>query len=200
MDDAAIALIGAAAGLIGATFGSVVALRIARVESRERSSGELAAAVAAFGYAVDRLMLEIGQLPPPPGRAATALSTRVARMPHTNWFTGQLARWSLGLPAMRALDGLMAAASRLSLVAPEALLPDVGLIPDLLGRLAQRDQEAVCELAGARARLLAASRAELGLRPRRRWRSVLMRARIARATAADRADPPHPDSRGRSTA
>ena len=170
MNDAAIAIIGAAAGLVGATIGSFVALRIARIESRERSSGELATAIAAFGYAVDRLTLEIGQLPPPPGRAATALTTAVTRMPHADWFTGQLARWSLGLPAMRALDRLMAATNRLSLLAPEALLPDVGRISELLGRLAHRDQEAVAELADARARLLTAARADLGLNSRKRWR------------------------------
>jgi uncharacterized membrane protein len=110
MHDASIALIAAAASLIGATVGSLVALRIARAQGRERKSSELAAAVAVFGYTVDRLLLEIGQLPPSPGRAATALTTAVARMPHTDWLTGQLARWSLGRPAMRALDGLMAVA------------------------------------------------------------------------------------------
>lgn len=143
MDDASIALIAAAASLIGATVGSFVALRIAHVQSRAERSSELVTAVAAFGYAVDRLMLEIGQLPPRPGRASAALSRTVARMPHTDWFTGQLARWSLGRPAMRALDALMASANRLSLVAPEPLLADVGRIPELLGRLAQRDPQAV---------------------------------------------------------
>jgi hypothetical protein len=43
---------------------------------------------------------------------------------------------------MRALDGLVAASNRLRLVAPEALLPDVGRISELLGHLAQRDQAA----------------------------------------------------------
>jgi len=174
MDDTTLALIAAGAGLVGATVGSLVALRIAQLQSRERRASELSAAVASFGHAVDRLMLEIGQLPPSSGRTGVTLRSAVERRPYANWIVGQLTRWSLGLPAMRALDGLMAATNRLSLVAPEPMVRDVGRIPALLGRLAQRDQRAVAELDSARARLLAAARSELGLRPR--WRQAYIAA------------------------
>ena len=124
-------------------------------------------------------LVRLRRRPPDPGDrpAASAAQPRrcraqrpVSRLPHTDWFVGQLARYLLGRPAMRALDDVMRATHRLGLVAPAAVLEEIARVHELLGRVAHRDIAAVDELAEARAALLATSRRSVGIRDRPRWR------------------------------
>lgn len=136
--DLATAAIAAGAALLSSGLTGVLALRIAGVERDDRSKAELAAAMAAYGYAVDRLGLEIGQLPPTPSRAGRATAAVVGRLPTLDWSLGQLSRHTLGRPGMRALDAYTAAMNRLMLIAPKPVLTAVERVNGLLAMFENR--------------------------------------------------------------
>lgn len=124
---------------------------------------ELRAALETYGLALDRLDIEIAQMPPQPGRTARWLSRLWKRLPAIDWLLGQFAMVWLGRPIMDALDGFAAAANGLLLIAPPSLLDPLEEMGVLLGRFAGRDASWNADWRRARARLLAAARCELAL-------------------------------------
>jgi hypothetical protein len=131
----------AAATLLGAALASGFALLLARRQDRGRGRAELAAALQAHGYAADRLGMEIGQLAPPPARAARASQRAVERLPALNWSIGQLARHTVARPALQALDTYIAATNRLILIAPVEMLEALEQLNALLARIETRDAD-----------------------------------------------------------
>jgi hypothetical protein len=172
MSDSLTAAIAAGAALAGSGLTGMLTLHLAR-------RGELTAALAAYGYATDRLGLEIGQLPPTPGRAASALVAATARAPHFDWSVGQLSRHTLGRPAMRALDTYNAALNRLILVAPKSVLEPAIALNELLNSVTERDDQWSKEWSAAREALARASRlalCSLAVRVHSRMRLAFQRA------------------------
>jgi hypothetical protein len=140
VSDVAIAAIASGAALVSSGLTGFLTLRGAAAERKDRSRGELAPVMAAYGYAIDRLEIEISQLPPSPSRTG-ATAAAVERLPTLDWSLGQLSRYTLGRPAMRALDGYAAAANRLLLVAPVGVLTAMEPFNALLATFAERDDE-----------------------------------------------------------
>jgi hypothetical protein len=151
---------GAALGASGLT--GLITLRAARRVADAQRGSDLLAALQAYGYAADRLYLEISQLPPAPGRLAVAVQAGAARLGALDWSAGQIARHTLGRPAMRALDTYMAAFNRLVLVAPEPILTGVQPLNDLIARLDKRDEKWSTEWSDARGDLTKTARLAVG--------------------------------------
>lgn len=158
MPDVATAAIAASAALLSSGLTGVLALRIARVEREDRSKAELAAAMAAYGYAVDRLGLEISQLPLTPSRTGRAVAAAVERLPTLDWSLGQLSRHTLGRPGMRALDAYAAAMNRLILIAPKPVLAAAERVNALLATFEERSLNWATEWQEARDGFVLAAR------------------------------------------
>jgi hypothetical protein len=130
----------AGAVLVASGLAGGLTLWAGRVEREDRSRGELATALSSFGHALDRMELEIGQLPPVT-REGMRVSERVlARFSTLEWVIGQASRHSVGRPALRALDGYSIAANRLLLVAPNPVLEVLEELSALLARISRRDE------------------------------------------------------------
>jgi hypothetical protein len=102
------------AGLLGAAIGGGISLLTQRADRKERARGERAAAVVAFGYALDSLHTELSRIPRPTRLARlTDHAINEQRFPNLN----RLLLWAnsktIGRDAERALDRLMSAANRL---------------------------------------------------------------------------------------
>jgi hypothetical protein len=136
-----------------------ISFRVA-VSAREDSArGELAAALAAYGHALDRLEIEIAQLPPAAGRVTEVTQTAVERwLPWFDWLLARIARFAVGREAYRALEAHSAAANRVVLVAPPPVLERVERISELLAQVERRDDRWKSEWRDARGALLAAAR------------------------------------------
>jgi hypothetical protein len=154
-------VLAAVTGLAASALTNAASARQARAERDDRGRIELRVALTAYGYALDRLDIEIVQLPPKPGRMARFTSRQAARLPILDWLVGRLAMHSLGRPMMRALDEFAAAANRLTLVAPESMLQPMEKIGWLLSRIGQRDERWRANWRAARAELFAVARAQL---------------------------------------
>ena len=89
--------IAAGAALLASGLTGAVTLRAA-------GRGELSAALQAYGYATDRLRLEITQMPPSAGRIGVAVQRTVARARPLDWSLGQISRHTVARPVMTALD------------------------------------------------------------------------------------------------
>lgn len=140
MSDWTTVAITAAATLTSALLAGGLSLLVVRKQERARGRADLAAALQAHGYAADKLGLEIGQLPPP-ALGARRTQAAIARIPLLDWWIGQLARHTLARPALRSLDGYMAASNRLVLVAPRELLEPVQQLNELLTRVETRQTQ-----------------------------------------------------------
>ncbi len=141
MDEGAAALVAAAAGLLGALIGGLLAFLGGRADRRERERAELAAAAAATLFALDQLHLEVGNLPPV-GRTARRVNGLVARYaPTLDWYAGVLVRHTTGRSAQRAIKDFMRDANRLLLVAPLPLRQALLRVTELLGEFDERGDE-----------------------------------------------------------
>lgn len=159
MDDVtASAAIAAAAALLSSGLTGTISLRLAARAERHRDRGDLAASLAAFGFAVDKLALELDNLPRPAGAATQQVNWLVRRLPTLDWWLGQVTRYTLASPGLRAYEGLMAATNRLLLVAPEAIVMCVRRIHALLEDPRPHEDEWKDDWARARADLLRESR------------------------------------------
>jgi hypothetical protein len=132
--------IAAGAALVSSGLTGAIALRASGQQVDAKRSADLAAALQAYGYSIDTLTLELGQLPPDPGHAGKATQAAAARLPTLSWSLGQISRHSIGRPAMRALDVHAAAFNRLVLIAPSEVLNVIQDFSDLLSRFAQRNE------------------------------------------------------------
>ena len=156
------AAVAAAAALLSSALTGYIGYRLARAERLGRGDDELRSALAAFGYAVDRLQIELDQLPPAPGRSNRWVLSRIERARELDWLLGQVSRHTLGRPALRAVDGLMAASNRLVLVAPEEILHVVEAIHVLVGQVNDRDEAWRQRWIAARGELLRLARLHTG--------------------------------------
>jgi hypothetical protein len=132
--------IAAGAALLSSGLTGAITLRAARGQAKAQGRSDLAGALQAYGYAADRLRLELGQLPPTPGRLGAALQSTAARLRTLDWSLGQVSRHTIGRAGMRALDTYTAAFNRLILIAPSSVLTPMEALNDLLGRVESRDE------------------------------------------------------------
>lgn len=161
-----IGLIAAGSALLGSLGGTAITAWFSlRVNNRQLAAGaqaELLACLSAYGYALDRLELEMQQLPPGQGRLVRATQRALLRVPQLDWSIGQVGRHTLARPAMRAIDTYSAAANRLLLVAPEELLPSIERLNDLLTDVASRDADWKQRWRAARSEHALAARRSVG--------------------------------------
>jgi|SRR5579884_141204 len=159
------AAIAAVSGLCGATIGGAITFATQRADRRERSRGELGAALVAYGYALDMLQMEISKIPP---RTLVARLADAAinehRFPNLNFLLNWAHAKSLGRDAARAVDRLVGATNRLLLVAPAELLPLVQEINELLAHVSDRDAAWERQWHEERGRFIAAARDLVGAR------------------------------------
>ena len=145
--------------MLGALIGGSATYLSQRAALATQPRDELAAAVVAFGHALDHLHLRIQQLPRPTrlSRAAESL-VNSRRTPHVT----RLIEWgftkSIGRDDQRAIDRFVAAYNRLTLVAPASLLEVVERLSDLLGRVEQGDKTWEEDWMAARADFLRSAR------------------------------------------
>lgn len=152
------AVIGLVGALAGSTLTAVFAAWSDSRRARTAQRYELRAALQLYGYALDRVGQEIGQLPPKAGRLAQATQAAIGRTPQLDWSLGQLARHTLARPAMRALDEYNAAANRLLLIAPEDILAPVERLNQLLSEVEDRGEDWSTRWRSARIELAVVSR------------------------------------------
>jgi hypothetical protein len=159
VSDLASTAVTAGAVLLASGLTGGLTLWAGRAERKDRSRGELATALSSFGHALDRMELEIGQLPPAASEGARVLEWVLARFSTLEWMIGQASRHSVGRPALRALDGYLIAANRLLLVAPNPVLEVLEDLSALLARISQRDETWQVEWRRARERFVVVARA-----------------------------------------
>jgi hypothetical protein len=153
------------AALLGAGIGGGITFLTQRADRKDRARGELAAAIVAFGYALDSLHTELSRMSRP---------TRVARLTdraiNEQRFPGlnRLLIWAnsktIGRDAERAVDRFMSAANRLMVLAPLELLPVIERANQLLSRSDERDDAWEEQWWAVRAELTVESRKLLGTR------------------------------------
>ncbi|PTL60247.1 hypothetical protein [Paraconexibacter algicola] len=161
MNELVLAVVATAGALGGASLAGWFTLRAGAVERRAREAGELAAVVSAVNHALDRLELELRQLPPDVASRSKDLTDRaLERTPLLAWAIAQASRHTVGRPAMLALDGYSAAASRLLLAGPEPVLHALAPINDLLADVEHRDGEWWVAWRGARGELIRVARVQ----------------------------------------
>jgi hypothetical protein len=151
------------AGLSGAAIGGGISLVTQRADRKERARGELAAAVVAFGYALDSLHTELSHVPrPTPLARLTDHAINEQRFPNLN----RLLLWAnsktIGRDAERAIDRFILAANRLMVLAPLELLPVIERANQLLAGADKRDEAWERQWWAARAELTVESRKLLG--------------------------------------
>ncbi|HEU5105622.1 MAG TPA: hypothetical protein VFU11_07245 [Solirubrobacterales bacterium] len=144
--------------LAGALVTSRISARASRVEREERARSELVGALAAFGTAIDRLDVQIAQLPPPPGRVARSMRGATEHLRTLDWLMGRISTATLGRGAMKAVDELIYVSNRLMLLAPATLMPEIQAMNGLIERVELRDEQWRAEWRSSRESLAAASR------------------------------------------
>ena len=142
--------IAAGAALLASGLTGAITLRAA-------GRSELSAALQAYGYATDRLGVEISQMPPLPGRIGGAMRRAVARARPSTGGGADLASHP-GTPSHARARHLHGASNRLMLVAPARVLEPVIRINELLARMEERDEAWHAEWADARQALAEQSR------------------------------------------
>ena len=125
--------------MVGAVIGAGASWLTQRSERQSRERGELVRELAALGFALDMLELEISRLPRRTafGRAADKTVNR-DRLPSLNYLLGWAHLKTLGRDAYRALERFVESANRALLVAPDEVLEAVEGFTELLGELENR--------------------------------------------------------------
>lgn len=173
-------------GLLGAVIGSSIAFLAQRADRKDRTRGELGAAVVAFGYALDSLHTELTRIPRSTGLARlTDQVINTQRLPNLN----RLLLWAnsktIGRDAERAIDRFMSAANRVMVLAPLELLPVVERANQLLTRAAERDDTWEEQWWAMRAELTVQTRKLVGTK-------VIESQSAARSSERDAAETPRP--------
>ena len=139
MDVIGTAAISAGSGLVGAVIGAGASLVTQRSERESRERGELVRELAALGFALDMLELEISRLPRRTvfGRAADKAINR-DRLPGLNYLLQWTHLKTIGRDAFQALERFVEAANRTLMVAPDEVLEAVERFTELLGDLEER--------------------------------------------------------------
>lgn len=144
--------------LAGAWLNSRISTRVAKSDREEKARGELLAVLSAFGAAIDQLDVQIGQLPPPPGRAARPMMLVAERLKTTDWLMGRISMAIFGRGATKAVSELISVSNRLMLLAPPSLMPSIQAMNGLIERAELRDEQWRTEWRSARKNLAAKSR------------------------------------------
>jgi len=157
-DVVASAGVAAAAALGGSGLTALISFRLAAQARRDRRQDDLASALAAFGYAIDRLRIELGELPPPPGITSRRMNRALSRLPTADWWLRQATRHTLARPGRRAYDGVIATTNRLLLVATEEIVGTVHDVHALLEDPKPHEEEWRADWTRVRAEVVRASR------------------------------------------
>lgn len=112
----------------------VIAYRLARLEREARDKDELRTALVAYGAALDRLTVQVDQLPQSHGIEEDWMTRLVARWRTLDWLMGRISVATVGRGAMRAIDEVISATNRLMLVAPEPVIETMQILSELIGR------------------------------------------------------------------
>jgi hypothetical protein len=151
------------AALLGAGIGGGISFLAQRADRKDRARGELAAAVVAFGYALDSLHAELNRIPRPTRVARlTDQAINEQRFPNLNRLLIWANSKTIGPDAERAVDRFMSAANRLMVLAPIELLPVIERANQLLSRSDERDDAWEEQWWAVRAELTVESRKLLG--------------------------------------
>jgi hypothetical protein len=159
MENWLVALIAAAGAVGGSAVTGVVGYRIAHLERGLRDREELRTALAVYGAALDRLTLQIDQLPQVHGIEEGWTTRLIARWQTLDWLMGRLSVATVGRSAMRAVDEVISATNRLMLVAPGPVMETMQITSELISRFDPSGVNWREEWQGARAAFASASRA-----------------------------------------
>jgi len=129
-----VALIAAGGAILGSALTGAVAFFLARLEHDAAAEGELRTALSAYGAALDRLTIQIEQLPEAHGIEEDWTTRLLGKLRTLDYLMGRLSTATIGRAAMRAVDEVIAATNRLLLVAPESVLDAMQEVSELIGR------------------------------------------------------------------
>ncbi|MBS1860985.1 MAG: hypothetical protein JSS68_04665 [Actinobacteria bacterium] len=158
MDSWLVALIAAGGAVAGSGLTGWITYRLSRLEREYAAKAELRTALAAYGAALDRLTMQIEQLPQAHGIEEDWTTELVGKVRTLDWLMGRLSTATIGRGAMRAIDEVIAATNRLILVAPESVLEAMQRISELIGGFAPESAGWKDEWREARAGFSRASR------------------------------------------
>jgi hypothetical protein len=133
------AAISAGSGLLGAVIGAGASLLTQRAERDLRERSELVSELAALGFAIDMLELEISRLPRRTvfARAADQAISR-ERLPNLNYLIEWTHFKTVGREAYRAIERFVEVANRVVVVAPDEVLEITQDFAELIGTLQER--------------------------------------------------------------
>jgi hypothetical protein len=129
-----VAAIAAGGAILGSALTGLIAYRLAELDRKADATGELRTSLAAYGAALDRLTLQIEQLPQSQGIDENWITSLVEKLPTLNWLIGRLSMATVGRGAMGAVDEVIATTNRLVLVAPETILEAMQRGSELIGQ------------------------------------------------------------------
>jgi hypothetical protein len=161
MDSWLTALIAVGGALAGSALTGYIAFKIARDDQDAREKVELREALVVYGAILDRLSLQIAQLPRAAGVKEGWMNRLIARWPELDWVMGRLSTATLGRGVMRTIDELLTATNRLILIAPHSVLAASEEINRLLENLRPGSAEWKREWQEGREGLVKASREAL---------------------------------------
>jgi hypothetical protein len=153
-----VALTAAGGAILGSALTGLISYRLAQLDRKADAKSELRASLVAYGAALDRLTLQIEQLPQSQGIDENWTTRAVEQLPTLNWLIGRLSTATVGRSAMRALDEVIAATNRLILIAPESILDAMQRPSELIGQFEPAASSWKKEWREARASFAAASR------------------------------------------
>lgn len=84
-----VALIAAGGAILGSALTGLITYRLAELARREDAKGELRSSLVAYGVALDRLTIQIEQLPQSHGIDENWSSRAIERLPTLNWVLGE---------------------------------------------------------------------------------------------------------------
>ncbi|HVV91642.1 MAG TPA: hypothetical protein VHB53_14210, partial [Solirubrobacterales bacterium] len=90
MDSWLVAVIAAGGAIMGSALTGAMAYRLAELDRKADATGELQTCLAAYGAALDRLTLQIEQLPQSHGIEENWMTSLVEKLPTLNWLIGRL--------------------------------------------------------------------------------------------------------------
>lgn len=162
MDAIVSAALAALAALAGVALADRLNARRARVAAAEARDARLQSALTRFGYALDRLHLEVMQLPRQTTRWDRVTSVPLERLPTANWVVGLLSRRLLGQETWRALDLYLQSTTEVMVLAPADMTDTLARAHELLESLARRDDAWHASWLAVRSDLLRHTRALAG--------------------------------------
>jgi hypothetical protein len=119
---------------VGSGLTGLIAYRLAELDRKVAERRELRSCLAAYGAALDRLTIQIEQLPQSHGIDENWSTRAIELLPTLNWVLGRLSTATVSRGGMRALDEFLATTNPLTLIAPDSVLEAMERISELIGR------------------------------------------------------------------